>query len=65
MNIKYFIFFVLCLIVLLGCKSQFKNISNNTEFVNQNDSINLYAFIGKKISVVKFDPNKNNKIFKR
>jgi hypothetical protein len=25
-----------------------------------NDSVNLYAFIGEKISVIEFDPNENN-----
>ena len=43
--------------VLLGCKSQLKNTSNTGEFVNENDSINLFAFIGEKISVIEFDPN--------
>lgn len=45
------------LMIMLGCRSQFKTTSSNSEFNTENDTINLYAFIGEKISVVKFDPN--------
>ena len=57
MKTKQIIIFLLFLMVLLGCKSQLKNTSNTGEFVNENDSINLFAFIGEKISVIEFDPN--------
>jgi hypothetical protein len=46
------------LIILISCKST--NIKQESEFKISNDSVNLYAFIGKKISVIQFDPNENS-----
>ncbi len=46
--------FILC----VCCKST--NIQNETNLTTKNDSINLYAFVGQKISVTEFDPNENN-----
>ncbi len=46
------------LIMLISCKST--NISNESEFKMFDDSVNLYAFIGEKISVSQFDLNENN-----
>ena len=34
------------------------------QFYEENDSINLYAFIGEKISIEEFDPNENSEQFK-
>ncbi len=51
------IFIAFVLITMISCKS---TIRQKSEFKLVNDSVNLYAFIGNKISVVKFDPNKNN-----
>ncbi|WP_179315356.1 hypothetical protein [Winogradskyella undariae] len=45
-------------ILLISCKST--KISYESEFKISDDSVNLYAFIGKKISVLEFDPNENN-----
>lgn len=36
------------------------NINYEPNFSKENDSINLYAFIGQKISVTEFDPNLDN-----
>ncbi len=47
------------LIILISCKST--KVSQESEFKMSNDSVNLYAFIGEKISVIEFDPNENNK----
>lgn len=44
--------------VFIGCKST--DIKTEGEFSLQDDSVNLYAFIGEKISVTEFDPNVNN-----
>lgn len=46
------------LIILISCKST--KIDTESEFKMTNDSVNLYAFIGEKISVIEFDPNENN-----
>ena len=46
------------LIILVSCKSA--NIEKESEFNIQDETINLYAFIGEKISVIEFDPNENN-----
>jgi len=50
--------FPLFLFVLVSCKST--DIKKNSGFKITNESINLYAFIGEKISVKEFDPNENN-----
>ncbi|WP_298239450.1 hypothetical protein [uncultured Algibacter sp.] len=46
------------LIALISCKST--NIIQESELKMANESVNLYAFIGEKISVIEFDPNENN-----
>ena len=38
------------------------NSQNKTDFYEQNEKINLFAFIGEKISIEEFDPNKNNTV---
>lgn len=43
------------LFLLISCKS--KETPPQKDFYIENDSINLYAFIGEKISVTQFDPN--------
>lgn len=45
----------------VSCNSSIKT-SKNILIDNRNDSINLYAFIGEKISVEEFNPNINNEI---
>jgi hypothetical protein len=47
--------FPLLLLILVGCKST--NVNKDSDFKINNESINLYAFIGEKISVTEFDPN--------
>lgn len=44
--------------MVFSCKSTGQK--NNPEFKLEDKSVNLYAFIGKKISVTAFDPNENN-----
>jgi len=34
----------------------------DTNYFERDESINLFVFIGEKISVVEFDPNENNKV---
>jgi len=48
----------LLLLIIISCKST--NLKIESEFKQQDKSINLYAFIGEKISVTEFDPNENN-----
>lgn len=49
---------LLILLFLFGCKST--SLKRNSEFIPNDTSVNLFAFIGEKISVVEFDPNENN-----
>lgn len=46
--------FILTLITLFGCSTQ-KQLNDN--FYDENKEVNLFAFVGKKISVIKFNPN--------
>lgn len=46
------------LTILISCKST--KVGKQSEFKISDDSVNLYAFIGEKISVIEFDPNENN-----
>ena len=46
------------LIILISCRST--KVGQESDFKMEDDSVNLYAFIGEKISVIEFDPNKNN-----
>lgn len=50
--------FFMLFIILISCKST--KVGKLSEFKTSNDSVNLYAFIGEKISIIEFDPNKNN-----
>jgi hypothetical protein len=50
---------VLLVLVTFSCSST-KNSKGN--FFEENREINLYAFIGKKISIREFNPNKKNEI---
>lgn len=52
------ILFILILTSLNCCKSMQNEKDSNHNI--KNDSINLYAFIGEKISISEFDPNINN-----
>ncbi|MEE9350157.1 MAG: hypothetical protein V3U80_08930 [Flavobacteriaceae bacterium] len=56
MNRLYTIFGIL--ILLIGCKTA--DIKMESEFKLNDKFVNLYAFIGEKISVTEFDPNENN-----
>ena len=46
------------LTVMISCKST--NLKKESEFKMSSDSVNLYAFIGEKISVIEFDPNEKS-----
>jgi len=46
--------FTLFLISLFGCATP-KKLNDN--FCSENKDVNLFAFVGRKISVVEFDPN--------
>lgn len=48
------------LIILIGCKSTIVGLK--PEFKMNDDSVNLYAFIGEKISVIEFTPYDNNSL---
>ena len=50
---KYFI--ILIYLALFSCKSLNQDL--NETFYQENKGINLYAFVGKKLSVIEFDPN--------
>jgi hypothetical protein len=50
--------FLLILLSITACKST--DVKTDSDFYLKDDSVNLYAFIGEKISVTEFDPNKNN-----
>ena len=60
MKTLYIIKLFLISTILINCKSAFINTSKNIKFGGANDSINLYAFVGEKISVIAFDPNENS-----
>lgn len=45
--------------ILVGCESAYIVTSKNIKHGGANKNINLYAFVGKKISVTEFDPNEN------
>lgn len=49
---------LLILIFLFGCKSI--SLKRSSEFIMNDATVNLFAFIGEKISVDEFDPNENN-----
>lgn len=59
MKINRLIISILFLAFLISCKSTFINTSQNISVGKATDSINLYAFIGEKISIVEFNPNEN------
>ncbi len=40
---------------LVGCSTQKNTVSD--DFYTEDKSVNLFAFVGKKISVIEFDPN--------
>lgn len=42
---------------LIICRLGFSQVDNNS--LIKDDSVNLYVFIGEKISLIKFDPNKD------
>ena len=50
--------YLLIVLIIVSCKSV--DFKKETEFKLKDESVNLYAFIGEKISVTQFDPNKNN-----
>ena len=51
------ILFLAILFSLVSCK--LIRVNNESNFFLKNDSVNLYVFIGQKISVIEFDPNLN------
>lgn len=58
MNSKIFLLIV-TLMIFTACESAYINTSKNIMHGGASKSINLYAFVGKKISVTEFDPNEN------
>lgn len=50
---------ILTATILVGCESAYIVTSKNVKYGGANKNINLYAFVGKKISVTEFDPNEN------
>jgi len=53
--------FIILLLLPLAVFSQKKN---RNDFYAEDESVNLFAFIGEKISIEEFDPNENNKVTK-
>lgn len=45
--------------MVINCCQSNQFVLSNSKYLEKNDSINLYAFVGKKISVIEFDPNEN------
>lgn len=56
------IILVLLSLLLISCLNSVKKSENNSSIGKTNNAVNLYAFIGVKISIEEFDPNLNNKI---
>lgn len=52
-------FLILVATILVACESAYIVTSKNIKHGGANKNINLYAFVGKKISVTEFDPNEN------
>ncbi|WP_143883236.1 hypothetical protein [Chryseobacterium binzhouense] len=52
------IFYIVC-IFLISCNSNKKILESN--FYEENKNINLYCFVGERVSVEYFDPNVNYK----
>lgn len=52
-------FLILVATILVSCESAYIVTSKNIKHGGANKNINLYAFVGKKISVTEFDPNEN------
>lgn len=52
-------FLILVATILVACESAYIVTSKNVKHGGANKNINLYAFVGKKISVIEFDPNEN------
>lgn len=62
MKIKFLTILSLCCFIITACNPAYINTSKNIMHGGANKSINLYAFVGKKISVIEFDPNDNTDI---
>lgn len=60
MSLKIFLPAII-LMIFTACQSGYINTSKNIRYGGANKNINLYAFVGKKISVTEFDPNTGNK----
>ena len=59
---KYFLPFLSLLVLFLSCNSSVSE--EDLVPIFENDSINLYAFVGKKVSVIQFNPNNGKSMFK-
>ncbi|HEX7869189.1 MAG TPA: hypothetical protein VF455_03665 [Chryseobacterium sp.] len=59
MKTKSLLYLLSLLFLLIACESAFIVTSKNVKHGGANKNINLYAFVGKKISVTEFDPNEN------
>ena len=62
MNTIHIIILALLSSILINCNSASAKKITNSSFSNADDSKNLYAFIGEKISVEEFNPNTNNEV---
>ncbi|MCI3938952.1 hypothetical protein MQX03_17265 [Chryseobacterium aahli] len=63
MKIKSFLFLISLSFILTACESAYLVTSKSIRHGGANKNINLYAFVGKKISVTEFDPNENQEDF--
>lgn len=52
-------FLILVATIFVACESAYIVTSKNIRYGGANKNINLYAFVGKKISLTEFDPNEN------
>lgn len=52
------LYILIAVLIIISCKST--DIKTKNSFQIQDDTINLYAFIGKKISMTEFDSNEGN-----
>jgi len=50
--------FLCIILIIVSCK--LTSLKRGSDFKLKDESINLFAFIGEKISVTEFDPNENN-----
>jgi hypothetical protein len=57
---KPYLAFLVLFIFACSSNKQLQSDRSNCDFNDKNEKINLFAFIGEKVSIEEFDPNKNN-----